>query len=62
MQGQLQFTIEGVPPFIAAEGDIVYAPSPRWHLIEPYGDGPVCRLANTPFPDGNHLYDPTAAK
>jgi mannose-6-phosphate isomerase-like protein (cupin superfamily) len=62
MQGQLKFTIEGVPPFVAGEEDIVYAPSTRWHLPEPYGDGPACRLAMTPFPDGNHLYDAPAAK
>jgi mannose-6-phosphate isomerase-like protein (cupin superfamily) len=62
MQGQQQLTIEGVPPFVADQGDIAYAPSTRWHLPEPYGDGPSCRLAMTPFPDGNHLYDPPAAK
>lgn len=62
MQGQQKFTIEGVPPFVAGEGDIAYAPSTRWHLPEPYGDAASCRLAMTPFPDGNHLYDPPAAK
>ena len=62
MSGQLQWTIEGVPPFVASEGDVVYAPSTRWHLPVPYGEGPACRLAMTPFPDGNHLFDPPAAK
>jgi mannose-6-phosphate isomerase-like protein (cupin superfamily) len=59
-RGQLRFTIEGLDPFIAGEGDIVYAPTTRWHLPEPYGDGLACRLAMTPFPAGNHLYDPPA--
>jgi mannose-6-phosphate isomerase-like protein (cupin superfamily) len=58
MQGQLEYSIEGVPPFVASQGDIVYAPSTRWHRATPYGDGPACRLAMTPFPDGNHLFDP----
>jgi mannose-6-phosphate isomerase-like protein (cupin superfamily) len=57
-RGQLRFAIEGLDPFIAGEGDIVYAPAMRWHLPEPYGEGPACRLAMTPFPAGNHLYDP----
>jgi mannose-6-phosphate isomerase-like protein (cupin superfamily) len=59
-RGQLRFAIEGLEPFIAGEGDIVYAPAMRWHLPDPYGDGPACRLAMTPFPAGNHLYDPPA--
>jgi mannose-6-phosphate isomerase-like protein (cupin superfamily) len=62
MEGQQQFTIEGIPPFVADQGDIVYAPSTLWHLPEPSGDAPSCRLAMTPFPNGNHLYDPPAAK
>jgi mannose-6-phosphate isomerase-like protein (cupin superfamily) len=57
-EGQLRLVIEGVDPFVAGEGDIVYAPTHRWHLPLPYGDGPACRLAMTPFPAGNHLYDP----
>jgi mannose-6-phosphate isomerase-like protein (cupin superfamily) len=59
-RGQLRFAIEGLDPFVAGEGDIVYAPAMRWHLPEPYGEGPACRLAMTPFPAGNHLYDPPA--
>src|SRR5262249_12059114 len=43
-RGQLRFTIEGIDPFIAGEGDIVYAPSMRWHLPESYGEGSACRL------------------
>lgn len=58
MQGEQHFVIEGEPPFVAAEGDVVYAPSTRWHLPVPYGEAQSCRLAMTPFPNGNHLYDP----
>jgi mannose-6-phosphate isomerase-like protein (cupin superfamily) len=59
-RGQLRFAIEGVEPFIIGEGDMAYAPATRWHLPEPYGEGSACRLAMTPFPAGNHLYDPPA--
>jgi mannose-6-phosphate isomerase-like protein (cupin superfamily) len=62
LRGQLQWTVEGQQPFVAGEGDIVYVPGKTWHLPEPYGDGPACRLAMTPFPAGNHLYDPPPAK
>lgn len=58
MKGEQQLTIEGLDPFVAQEGDIAYAPSTRWHLPLPYGEADSCRLAMTPFPDGNHLYDP----
>jgi mannose-6-phosphate isomerase-like protein (cupin superfamily) len=58
MQGEQHFVIEGEAPFVAREGDIAYAPSTRWHLPEPYGEAQSCRLAMTPFPNGNHLYDP----
>jgi len=60
LQGQQRFTIEGLDPFVAGEGDIVYAPATRWHLPEPEGEGPSCRLAITPYPAGNHFYDPPA--
>jgi mannose-6-phosphate isomerase-like protein (cupin superfamily) len=62
IKGQLKFTIQGLDPFVAGEGDIVYAPTRSWHLPVSYGDGPACRLALTPFPAGNHLYDVPAAK
>jgi quercetin dioxygenase-like cupin family protein len=58
LQGQQRWEIEGLDPIVAAEGDVVYAPATRWHLIEAYGDGPSCRLAITPYPAGNHFYDP----
>ena len=58
MRGQQSFTIEGLAPFVAGEGDVVYAPAKRWHLPEPSGDAFSCRLAMTPYPAGNHLYLP----
>ena len=58
MLGEQRYTIEGQDPFVAGEGDVVYAPATRWHMIEPWGDGPSCRLAMTPYPAGNHFYDP----
>jgi mannose-6-phosphate isomerase-like protein (cupin superfamily) len=58
MRGQQSFVIEGLKPFVASEGDVVYAPAKRWHLLEPTGEGMSCRLAMTPYPAGNHLYQP----
>ena len=58
MRGQQSFTIEGLDPFVAVAGDIVYAPAKRWHLPAPSGEGMSCRLAMTPYPAGNHLYQP----
>lgn len=60
MRGQYRYAIEGVPAFTVKQGDLVYAPSTRWHQMLPVGEGTSCRLAMTPFPDGNHLYDPPA--
>jgi mannose-6-phosphate isomerase-like protein (cupin superfamily) len=58
MRGQQSFSIEGLEPLVASEGDIVYSPAKRWHLIEATGEGMSCRLAMTPYPNGNHLYQP----
>ena len=58
MRGQQSFTVEGLDPFVATMGDIVYVPAKRWHLPEPSGEGLSCRLAMTPYPAGNHLYQP----
>ena len=58
LRGRQSFTVEGLDPFVAAAGDVVYVPAKRWHLPEPAGDGMSCRLAMTPYPAGNHLYQP----
>lgn len=60
MRGQQSYDIEGLAPFTAGMGDIVYAPAKRWHRPEPSGEGMSCRLAMTPYPAGNHLYQPRA--
>jgi len=58
LRGRQSFVIEGEKPFIADQGDVVYAPANRWHLPEASGEGLSCRLAMTPFPAGNHFYQP----
>ena len=58
MRGQQSYDIEGLAPFTAGMGDVVYAPAKRWHRPEPSGEGMSCRLAMTPYPAGNHLYQP----
>ena len=58
MRGQQSYDIEGLAPFTAGTGDVVYAPAKRWHRPEPTGEGMSCRLAMTPYPAGNHLYQP----
>jgi mannose-6-phosphate isomerase-like protein (cupin superfamily) len=58
MRGQQSYTIEGLAPFVANQGDVVYAPAKRWHLPVAAGQGLSCRLAMTPYPAGNHLYQP----
>jgi mannose-6-phosphate isomerase-like protein (cupin superfamily) len=58
LRGQQSFAIEGLKPFVASENDIVYSPAKRWHLIEAAGEGMSCRLAMTPYPNGNHLFQP----
>jgi mannose-6-phosphate isomerase-like protein (cupin superfamily) len=62
LRGSQSFAIEGEKPFVAAQGDVVYAPANRWHRPEPFGEGLSCRLAMTPFPAGNHLYEPRDGK
>jgi mannose-6-phosphate isomerase-like protein (cupin superfamily) len=62
LRGSQSFTIEGERPFIAVQGDVVYVPANRWHLPEASGEGLSCRLAMTPFPAGNHFYQPPQGK
>jgi mannose-6-phosphate isomerase-like protein (cupin superfamily) len=51
MEGQLDFQLEGAEPFIAEQGDVVYAPYGRFHSNSFSGDGMATRLAI--FPAGN---------
>jgi len=56
--GQVRYTIESQPTFIASQGDIVYAPKQMWHLASFAGDGPLsCRVAMNGYPDLAHSYE-----
>ena len=55
--GQIRYTIEGMPTFIADQGDIVYVPKQRWHLASLAGDGMSARLAMNGYPDLAHSFD-----
>ena len=61
MLGQVRYTIEGVPTFIAEVGDIVYVPKQTWHLASPAGDGMTCRLAMNAFSDLAHSFEAAPA-
>jgi len=55
--GQIRYTIEGLPTFIADQGDIVYVPKQRWHLASLAGDGMSARLAMNGYPDLAHSFE-----
>ncbi len=55
--GQIRYNIEGLPVFVADQGDIVYVPKQRWHLASFAGDGPSARLAMNGYPDLAHSFD-----
>ena len=57
MLGQIRYTIEGLPTFVADQGDIVYVPKQRWHLASFAGDGMSCRLAMNGYPDLAHSFE-----
>jgi quercetin dioxygenase-like cupin family protein len=57
MLGQIRYNIEGLPVFVADQGDIVYVPKQRWHLASFAGDGPSCRLAMNGFSDLGHSFE-----
>ena len=51
------YTIEGLPTFVAEQGDIVYVPKQRWHLASFAGDGLSARLAMNGYPDLAHSFE-----
>jgi mannose-6-phosphate isomerase-like protein (cupin superfamily) len=61
IEGQQQFLVEGEKLITVGEGDLVNAPTGRWHRAEPYGEGPSTRLAYIPRPDNLHWYQPEEA-
>jgi mannose-6-phosphate isomerase-like protein (cupin superfamily) len=58
LEGTQQFLVEGEKLVTAQEGDVVSAPTGRWHRALPYGDGPSTRLAFIPRPDNLHWMQP----
>jgi quercetin dioxygenase-like cupin family protein len=55
--GQIRYAFEGLPPFIASEGDIVYVPANRWHATRFVGDH-ACRLSITEYVGNTLLLEP----
>lgn len=45
LDGQVNFLIEGVPLFTANQGDVVFAPTGRWHRPTPTGKNNGTRIA-----------------
>jgi len=58
LEGQVDFLIEGVPFFTAAQGDIVYAPAGRWHRATSGGTGMATRVSIHPVPSSINALDP----
>lgn len=60
VEGTQQFLVEGEKLVTVSDGDLVAAPTGRWHRAMPVGDGPSTRLAYIPRPDNLHWYQPAA--
>ncbi|WP_419814569.1 cupin domain-containing protein [Glacieibacterium sp.] len=58
IEGTQQFLVEGEKLITAQEGDLISAPTGRWHRALPSGDGPSTRLAFIPRPDNLHWMQP----
>jgi len=61
VEGTQQFLVQGEKLVTVNDGDIVEAPTGRYHRAMPYGDGPSTRLAYIPRPDNLHWFQPGAA-
>jgi mannose-6-phosphate isomerase-like protein (cupin superfamily) len=61
VEGTQQFLVEGEKLVTVTDGDLVAAPTGRYHRAMPYGDGPSTRLAYIPRPDNLHWFQPGAA-
>lgn len=55
MEGSLDFQLEGTAPFVAGQGDVVYAPHGRFHRNNFTGGGMATRLAIFPVGNLNNL-------
>jgi mannose-6-phosphate isomerase-like protein (cupin superfamily) len=62
VEGTQQFLVEGEKLITVHDGDLVAAPTGRWHRATPAGDGPSTRLAYIPRPDNLHWYQPEKAE
>jgi mannose-6-phosphate isomerase-like protein (cupin superfamily) len=58
IEGTQQFLVEGEKLITVSDGDLVGAPTGRYHRATPYGDGPSTRLAYIPRPDNVHWTQP----
>jgi mannose-6-phosphate isomerase-like protein (cupin superfamily) len=61
VEGTQQFLVEGEKLITVTDGDLVSAPTGRWHRAMPFGAGPSTRLAYIPRPDNLHWYQPEQA-
>jgi len=62
MLGHIRYNIEGLEPFEAEQGDVVYVPRQTWHLASNGGkEGErSCRLAMNGFPYQAHMFEAEA--
>jgi mannose-6-phosphate isomerase-like protein (cupin superfamily) len=60
-EGTQQFLVEGEKLVTVTDGDLVNAPTGRYHRAMPFGDGPSTRLAYIPRPDNLHWFQPDQA-
>jgi quercetin dioxygenase-like cupin family protein len=56
--GRIRHALEGQPPFVSGEGDIVYVPANSWHATRFYGPEPACRLSITEYVGNAVLLEP----
>jgi mannose-6-phosphate isomerase-like protein (cupin superfamily) len=61
LEGKENFLIEGVAPFVAEAGDVVFAPVGRWHRVTAGGEGNSTRLAINARPGNLHWYQASPA-
>jgi mannose-6-phosphate isomerase-like protein (cupin superfamily) len=61
IEGTQQFLVEGEKLVTVGDGDLVAAPTGRWHRAMPFSEGPSTRLAYIPRPDNLHWYQPEQA-
>jgi mannose-6-phosphate isomerase-like protein (cupin superfamily) len=58
LEGQIEYKIEGLPTFVANQGDVVYVPKQMWHRAHHTGTGYSTRVAMNGYPDLLHDYQP----